>query len=286
MASDARERPKVPLCRLLKMQVALLLRKNIAVQRRNWGGSLVQLFVPVVMGLLLFMITVDDKYNRSGYNAPTFEVRHSETHLVGGLPSCGRDSDCTDPVAIVYDRARGLNTSTLLVDAVVNELISSSGHISSMPTYATKELFNEALLDAPGFALGAVHFPNDFSIEAPHYTIQANTTPACEFANYLCNEPWRDVWTPLQVAVERALIQEAARLSRGDPSASVTLTPSIAAFPHPEKSELQRDIGRAYWATIFFFMAIMFNFAIQVADPRARRRPGTPTLRAPPRHAV
>lgn len=41
-------------------------------------------------------------------------------------------------------------------------------------------------------------------------TVQANRTRFCLLGSKACNVPWRDVHLPLQVAVEQAILTEAA----------------------------------------------------------------------------
>lgn len=256
---------------VLWLQTVLLLRKNLAMQKRNWASSLIQVFIPLVMTFLLFLISVEGKYDPNGYNGRTFELRHADTHAVGAYPSCRTANGfevaaCTHPLAIVFNSSSSSLATVQLVDRVVAELVDAHADIASaaaVPFYPTAEAFNTALLAAPQSVVAAVHFPGDFSAALPEYTVQYNMSRACQFGVNLCSWPWTDVWAPVQVAVERALLQDAATRGPVGNGSRLVLEPSYAIFPHPEMSELQWDIAERAWATTFFFMALMFNFAIQ-----------------------
>ena len=60
-------------------QLRLLLRKNVQIHRRNYVSTTVQLCLPIFISFMLWVLGANDKYNRAGYNAMTFELRHPPT---------------------------------------------------------------------------------------------------------------------------------------------------------------------------------------------------------------
>ena len=89
------------------------------------------------------------------------------------------------------------------------------------------------LVAKPQHVLAAIHFDAAFSLtaaglavgdagahEAAGFVVQFNHTASCRFGYYLCSNPALDVGLPVQLAVEAALLSEAARLSRGAGGAS------------------------------------------------------------------
>ena len=103
------------------------------------------------------------------------------------------------------------------------------------------------------------------TLSAPEYTIQFNRTAACKLGAFLCDDPEMDVGLPAQVAVERALIEVAARRARSNPSLQVDLTPKYAEFPHPQFEGFQRDMAKIYGPQ-FFAVGVVFNFVFQLVQ--------------------
>ena len=69
-------------------QLRLLLRKNVQIHRRNYVSTTVQLCLPIFISFMLWVLRANDKYNRAGYNAMTFELRHPPTIEVAAFPAC------------------------------------------------------------------------------------------------------------------------------------------------------------------------------------------------------
>ena len=72
-----------------RRQLRLLLRKNVQIHRRNYVSTTVQLCLPIFISFMLWVLGANDKYNRAGYNAMTFELRHPPTIEVAAFPACG-----------------------------------------------------------------------------------------------------------------------------------------------------------------------------------------------------
>ena len=124
---------KVSGVRLLALQFVLLLRKNGAVLRRNARLTAIQLFIPLAMCFLLFVMSVDDKFNRSGFNRFTFADETPDVTAVGGLPTCDTYymPECATPLAIVHDStdAAADADSMAAVAEVTEQLLAANAQV-------------------------------------------------------------------------------------------------------------------------------------------------------------
>ena len=245
----------------LLQQLRLLIRKNVAVHRRNYMSTTVQLCMPLLISFLLFVMSANDKYNRGGYNSMTFELRSPKTYQVADFPVCdlNRMPECTSALAIVG----GMNADAA---AVLDALLEHSPHVArdTVAYYDNATAFHDALLAKPRSVLVALHFARAFNLSAqPEYLLQYNRTRACLIGAFSCDDPPMDIGLPAQVAVERAIIEVAARRAAGTPRLNVSLAPSYSEFPHPEFTQYQRDMARLY-APQFFTVGVLFNFLVQV----------------------
>ena len=73
-------------------QFRLLLSKNLAVKRSNRQSTIIQILVPVIVNFVLFMITVEDKFNPEGHNKRTWQGS------CRAAPGCCPSAAPTDPV--------------------------------------------------------------------------------------------------------------------------------------------------------------------------------------------
>ena len=227
---------------------------------------------------------VDDRHNPNGFNAATFDVRHPPTQYLTPLPVCDklRAPGCTSPLGVV-------GTLTPTAQSVVDQILGAHPQVAAGVTYyPDTTALNTALLAEPQKVLAAVHFDDAFSLAKPKYILQYNTTRACILGAFSCNDPMVDVGMPLQLAVEQAILQHAARTQSGDSALSANLTVGLAMFPHPKFEAYQRDITRLY-APQFVFLAVMLNFFVQVTTHARARTPHTrehtlPRLSTPSHH--
>ena len=242
MLAEASAKPNV--FKLLLMQFKLLLKKNFNVKKRNRQQTLMQFLVPLFVNFILFIITVDDKYNPNGFNARTWGTRQPDVTTVGGLAACNPDRmpSCVTPLSIVHkpDDAESAN----FVSRVVASMLAANDHIApeSVRYFNSSLDLNLVLYETPNALLAAVHFPEDFkltsaSVGVSEVALQYNQTRSCVFGVNDCSVPWRDVALPLQLAVETALIGEvraprALRPAHADPCGQ--------PHPHPPSSSLTR----------------------------------------------
>ena len=215
--------------------------------------------MPPAICFIVFAMGVDDRHNPNGFNAATFDVLHPRTQYLTPLPVCEklRMPGCTSPLGVV-------GTLTPTAQSVLDQIIAAHPQVTGGVTYYTDSAaLNAALLAEPQKVLAAVHFDDAFSLSKPKYILQYNTTRACILGAFSCNDPMVDIGMPLQLAVEQAIVQHAARTHRGDSGLSANLTVGLAMFPHPKFEAYQRDITRLY-APQFVFLVVMLNFFVQV----------------------
>ena len=137
-------------------KVGLLLRKNVAVLRRNAFAASLPLLIPMTMILIVFLVGVDDRFNRRGYNKDTFNTpRSTSVPIASQLPLCDpiRMPGCTTPLAFV---------GTMTPDAreVHDSILAANTHLDpdSVRHFDESEDLNHELLTAPYSILTAVHF--------------------------------------------------------------------------------------------------------------------------------
>ena len=213
---------------------------------------------------MLWVLGANDKYNRAGYNAMTFELRHPPTIEVAAFPACDaeRMPECTSALAIVgHTNADATEVLHTLLDA--NPQIARD----TVAYYDNAIVFHNALLARPRSVLVALHFARSFNLSArPEYLVQYNRTRACMIGAFSCDDPPLHVGLPAQVAVERAMIDVAARRrAAGAPHLNVSLAPSYAEFPHPEFPKYQRDMAQIY-SVQYLSVGVVFNFVIQLTQ--------------------
>ena len=244
-------------------QLKLLFRKNVQLQRRNPGSTFAQFMMPVLVCFLLMVLGSNDRYNRAGYNAATFELAHGPTHAVKAFPVCDvtRMPECIHSLAVVQNGGALTSDGSDVLDALLaaTPLVPPSG----VAYFNTSRALNEHLLAHPRSILVGLHFATGFSLHAPDYTVQFNRTAACLIGAFLCDDPEVDVGLAAQVAVERALIEVAARRAQSNPSLVVTLSPRFAEFPHPQFESYQRDMAKIYGPQ-FLSVGVVFNFIFQL----------------------
>ena len=239
---EASAKPSV--FKLLLMQFKLLLKKNFNVKKRNRQQTLMQFLVPFFVNFVLFIITVDDRYNPNGFNARTWDTRQPDVTTVGGLPTCNSDRmpSCVTPLSIVHKPAD--DESANFVSRVVASMLAANDHIdpASVRYFNSSLDYNLVLYEKPNALLAAVHFPDDFKLTSAsagvsEVTLQYNQTRSCVFGVNDCSVPWRDVALPLQLAVETALIGE-VRAPRALRPALRPATRAASPHPHPLFSSL------------------------------------------------
>ena len=180
-------------------QTRLLLQKNYHVSRRNLFATTFPLLIPPLFCFVVFIMGVDDRHNRNGFNAATFDVRHPTTSKITDLPMCDtiRMPGCTSPLGIV-------GTLTSDAQAVIDIILAAHPDVAPDVTYyGSSAALNNELLAHPQKVLAAVHFDDAFSLAKPKYILQYNTTRACLLGAFSCNDPPLDVGIPLQLGTPR-----------------------------------------------------------------------------------
>ena len=217
-------------CGTLFSQIRLLLRKNLAVYKHNATSTVVQMFMPIFVLLLMAALRVED-LNYNGFNRYTFERKMVPAEATSPMPTCATfDIDaCTTPLAIVHepDDSNAANA----VSGVVQRLLLQNQQIlaTDVEYFNTSKALNNAMLAAPHSVIAALHFADDFSLDGnPSVTIQYNHTAFCVYGTKHCTVPWRDVLLPVQNAVEKAILSEAAG---ADFDLSVRSPPALRAVP-------------------------------------------------------
>ena len=85
------------------------------------------------MCFLLFVMSVDDKFNRSGFNRFTFADETPDVTAVGGLPTCDTYymPECATPLAIVHDStdAAADADSMAAVAEVTEQLLAANAQV-------------------------------------------------------------------------------------------------------------------------------------------------------------
>ena len=279
-------------CATLCHQITLLLGKNWAMHKHNLSSTLLQIFLPAIMSargtlrtraqtplcpapsmvsharamrpgavIIIGIFRVDDKFNVEGFNRYTFELTMQPTVAVQPMPTCTTFSmpSCTTPLAIVHEPADFAAANA--VSGVVSALLRQNTQIlpADLVYYNSSDDLNAAMVAAPLSVLAALHFPPTFNLDTnPSVTVQYNRTAYCLYGSQHCTTPWRDVQLPVQSAVERAILTEAAG------GTDVTLTPGYARFPNPDVSATNaRDFGE-YVDAIYVLLACIFPLVVQM----------------------
>ena len=260
----------------LLLQFRLLLKKNWFVVKRGWALTATQVLIPLIMGLVLFTLRADDLYTEDGFNANTFAVVTPPVHYIGPLAACGpKDAaDCV-PLGVVFNSRLASASAQTTVDSVVAHILADNPQVgaSSVRYYEDADALAQDLLARPTSLVAVAHFSDTFGLSDPSFAVIYNNSAVCSFGGFLCDEPWRDRQLPLQLAIERALLQEAAAHNLGA-SGRLNLTVGTAAFPHPDMPEFRRDLSLAY-GTQLFTVALLVNLMVQLRqlEPRPFRPP-------------
>ena len=105
-----------------------------------------QLTLPLIISIILFALSSNDKYNPFGFNRKTFELRYPETHEVPPFPVCDtvRMPECTSPLGVVGT----LNTDST---EVVEALLAARPELrrDTVTYFADGAAFNDVILAAP-----------------------------------------------------------------------------------------------------------------------------------------
>lgn len=252
-------RERTGLCRLSWLQLRLLLRKNLLVHWRNLGSTLLQLALPLFCMLLLLCFQADDKFNTDGHNSRTFQHLTNPPTAVTPMPTCGTGRPgCTTPLAIV--QPPGSASSRASVEMLVDKMLAANPQVAAFgapPWYDTSSALNAEMAANPTSVLAALHFPAEFSLAKPEVTLQFNYTRLCKFAEKQCDAPWATVQFPVQVALERALLSQAAD------GRDVMLSASYSPFPNPALPQYARDLGQ-FFSPVVIVTGILFNFVVQL----------------------
>ena len=255
----------MPYHKLWLLHVRLLLKKNANLLRRNLSATLLQLFLPLLVMLLLWLVTLDD----SAINGPTFELRSPETYRVGSLPTCNvsKTSACVSPLALVHPDLPTGSGGGSAVALVASSLLAANPHVTDVLYFDDADALTAHAQSQPGALLAAVSFAANFSLHAPDFTVHYKQARTCLFAEYHCNSPWSELLLPVQTEVERAVLEVAARQARQDESVRVRLELSHSSFAHPDKSDLSLDLAQIFGLYgAFFFMCTVAVFAIQLTQ--------------------
>ena len=213
--------------------------------------------------VVIAIFRADDLYNLDGFNRYTRQrtIIDNPAVNVQPMPTCATFTNplCTTPLAIVH-AARDHNAANAVAN-VVQTLLKQNPQIkaSELQYFNTTADINAAMMAAPLSIIAALHFPASFDFDDnPSVTVQYNRTAYCLYGSQHCTTPWRDVQLPVQSAVERAILTEAAG------GTDVTLTPGYARFPNPDVSATNaRDFGE-YVDAIYVLLACIFPLVVQM----------------------
>ena len=223
---------------------------------------MIQLFISVVVVIIVFGFVADDRYNPNGFNKWTFQHRAHQDQRVRGIFTCAdlESSRCTTPLAVVHDPEDAVAATR--VQAVLDRLLASNPQIApaEIARYSTSSQLNAALLAAPLSVAQALHFPPNFGFvppALPKFTMQVNQSQFCVFGYKSCMAAWKDIELPLQVSVERAMLQAATG------SSALSLEVAVSRFPNPRLDEYAREIAR-FLGPNLIMLGCIANFVIML----------------------
>jgi ABC-type multidrug transport system ATPase subunit len=249
-------------------QFRLLTKKNFLLLLRNKISSVVQILVPILFILLLFLLALaqrdNDKYNPNQAKYPV-----SEPLALNQLPRCRVGEGKERCWTVGYTQA-----GDPVVDAVMATLISQNGLTSDdVLSFSTESESDNFLLTNPNTTQGVYQFNVDYGCDlisteqsvidacyaAPHtlsqvrglkYVVQYNQTSIYEKYNEI--DTYTGIYLPYLNAIERAIFNT---LGGG-----LDYDFSVSKFAHPA---LPRFNIVALVGPSVIFAAIMFNMVIQ-----------------------
>lgn len=245
-------------------QTRALTKKNFAIQRRSVLATAAQLGVGIFFLLLLTVLkwSVDALNAQNGQFAddrapPVWDVGPPPRCVVGGV-----GGDC---YTFVYtpDTAdtRAIIDLVLAASALpAHDATATGGEPFGARPFADEAAINDYLVANPNTTQAAVIFRKVSDWASPTnsfaYDLQLNMTRVCNELGVLdCTEPTRDLYVPMQAALDQAFLRV-----YGD-TADASIDVSFSNFPHPDL-EFNFDVMQNYGAS-FLFIAMMFNFVIQ-----------------------
>ena len=167
-------------------QLRVMLRKNFLTLARSPRSSIVQLLVPVILVLLLFLVDIGIRSNPSNKEITNGDLSPSPLD-VGLLQECVRVNHLGNPlppdsytcITVAYTPE-----NDPVVEAIIDKIKSQNG-ITKTQAFATQEAFNDYAFKNRNSTQGALHFeigysdpatPSLANLQSISYVVQYNQT--------------------------------------------------------------------------------------------------------------
>ncbi|KNC54119.1 ABC transporter A family member 9 [Thecamonas trahens ATCC 50062] len=253
-------------------QTWILLKKNWAVARVSRRSTTVQLVVPVLAILALFILSFAYKENQQ-FNDSQQPQRSPSTESIRPYPRCisGRLSvgPCIS-IAWVLENAASLSAGARdLVGRVVERIRVDAGlPTSEVRQFGSRSELDSYLLSHPNSTQGGYEFAvrepavpsGGRVVEHLSYTIQYNKTSTYSFGTKVDSQEY--TLLPMTAAVERALLAElGSQVYTGSASVNDDIEYSLSLLEFARPEEFQADLIALAGPT-FVYAALLFNFVI------------------------
>lgn len=245
---------------------ALLFRKNVTLFYRAPVASLSQISVGLIF--LCLIMLMQHSLNSGAFLREFKEERRPEAHRVAPISRCTPSGDTAldDCYTVLYspadDSALGTFAREVMADVMSHAGLPGDGQFGGMLGFANESAVDDWLVDHKNTSQAAVIFHDDAFADGERvsYTLQVNETRSCLIIGLLfCSDPKLEITTPLQSAVDSAILR---RYTSKD---AAEIRYSVSGFPHPETvtDELLWDAFEEY-GTQFMYIVLTFNFAVQL----------------------
>jgi ABC-type multidrug transport system ATPase subunit len=249
-------------------QLRVMTKKNVLALVRDRRSTIVQLLVPILLVILLFLVDIGIKSDPD--NKELSESNRFPTPLaVGDLAECIRvDPYGTplDPSTYTCITVAYTPENDPVVDAIIDNIKTQNG-ITRTRGFATPAALDEYLFANKNSTQGAYNFRIGYNgaasipnLQSISYTLQYNKTDQRYQRDWIYSRD--QVLIPYVRAVNRAVLQFADDNSAA-PSGTSSFDFNLLPYPHPA-IEPQDSVGS--FGSIFFFGALMFNIVMQLSQ--------------------
>eukprot|EP01116_Phalansterium_solitarium_P019772 TRINITY_DN564_c0_g1_i1.p1 TRINITY_DN564_c0_g1~~TRINITY_DN564_c0_g1_i1.p1 ORF type:complete len:832 (+),score=308.60 TRINITY_DN564_c0_g1_i1:104-2599(+) len=234
-------------------QTKILLRKNWILTKRSRQSTIIQLLVPFLFVLFLFILqlglSANSRSNKFYKNFPNSE----RTSIAPTIPRCIKGPG----IGNCYTMAYVANSPDGV--AIMNNIASANNipasEVRSFQTADEMDVFFSQNRNVTQAAY-ILNITQVAGVNQYEYTLQINETDTVVDGNTV--DRTRYLTLPFQLSLQKEIIRYELNATTGNPSLNYAV--DLASFPHPE---LVTDDIIGQNGPAFFFGALMFNLVIQ-----------------------
>ncbi|KAF2074332.1 hypothetical protein CYY_004353 [Polysphondylium violaceum] len=241
-------------------QTLILLKKNFFLSIRKKVTTAIQLSVPFffIVGLYLIQLAVDDAESTNALIGDTPNSIYNKVELISKCKS----HDGIDCFTFIY------SPNNTLVNGLIDRLLVNN-QLGQLDTLGFKDSYslNEFILNNPNKTQAAYVF-QEASLTSTSlnivYDIQYNSSCINRWRNIgACPPPIETTIAPMQVAMDKVIIEILGKNPISGVASSVELEWSIGVLAHPKTKyyNIVTDLG-----SIFFFASLMFQLVLMLQD--------------------